>query len=148
MAFAFKTTRICAKTYHGISSQSTSTVSLRTEGVQSTVYKAVDGDLSDMGLDRSLVTILSVLKPTPQYLQIWSPVPEAHKLSETIFGSVPSGSLLSYQLPAASSLVDSDTVLISDVPFPPFFSYQLWHHHFRALSLKTAAISLTLSKHQ
>ena len=38
-------------------SQSTGTVSRRTEGVQPTVYKAVDGDLSDMGLDRSLVPI-------------------------------------------------------------------------------------------
>ena len=92
--------------------------------MQSSGYKAVEGELKDIRLDRMLVPFMSTLDPVPQNVQIWSPIEDVPSLCDTVFGRVPHGSLLSYQLPSFTT-DNKNTIVIKGVPPPSPFIFPL-----------------------
>ena len=101
----------------------------RTDGVQSTTYKAVEGELKDIRLDRMLVPFMSTLDPVPQNVQIWSPIEDVPPLCDTVFGRVPHGSLLSHQLPSFTT-DNKNTIVIKGVPPPSPFIFPVVKSNF------------------
>ena len=92
----------------------------RTDGVHSTVYKAVEGELLDIRLDHMMVPVMASINPVPQFMQVWSPITDLHATCDTVFGKVPQGSLLSYQL--QTSKITTNNIVIQGVALPPPFS--------------------------
>ena len=92
------------------------------EGVSSTLYNAVSAPLMSIQMRNEMLPALSCLDPTPQYVQVWSNDKSPDGIN-TIFGTVPKGSVLSYQLaPLVAQDVHSH-IVIPDVPPPPHFDF-------------------------
>ena len=102
-----------------------------TEGVRSTLYNALHAPLAEVHLDEMLLPAMMQMSPQPQYVQLWEPPRQQPPFVMSLFGEVPKGSLLSYQLckPASTS---GDILNIPDIPPPPPFEYPLLERTFQA----------------
>jgi hypothetical protein len=91
------------------------------EGVRSTAHNPVQAPLAEVDLPRMMVPYFSTLqwKDRPQFSQLWTA--SSHSDSQYVdsqFGRVPKGSLLSYQMRTAETIVTSVNVVL-----PPALSY-------------------------
>ena len=92
------------------------------EGVSSTLYNAVAQPLMSIEMSKAMLPALSSLNPKPQYVQLWNNLQNPEGVN-TIFGTVPKGSALFYQL---APLVAQDLyshIIIPDIPPPPRFDF-------------------------
>ena len=92
------------------------------DGVSSTLYNAVAQPLMSIEMSKAMLPALSSLNPKPQCVQLWNNLQNPEGVN-TIFGTVPKGSVLSYQL---APLVAQDLhshIIIPDIPPPPRFDF-------------------------
>lgn len=87
-----------------------------TDGVRSTLYNPVREPLSELRFAAKLLPAFSAIQPsshTPQFVQLWSLPSPTTPFTNSKFGQVPFGSVLSYQQPQPTI-----SPLMSFPPFP------------------------------
>ena len=101
------------------------------EGVSSTLYNAVHSPLSDVRIDMAMVPTMKSLESKPQFLQLWTGNRDNMAVKDTIFGEVPVGSLLSYQLTAQSTAMHDDVINIPEFAARPQFRLPVLPQYFQ-----------------
>ena len=96
-----------------------------TEGILPKLMNSVREPLASVQLDKAMCPGLKATDPPAQFLQLWLPIPPQQPMKDTIFGMVPDGSLLSYQLPKQASSEEGDIVVV-DAAKPPPFNFPSW----------------------
>lgn len=88
-------------------------------GVHSSLYNPVQEPLTSIDMPGQLSACFSTMAIQPQFVQLWPNVPQVTTLSESSFGLVPVGSVLSYQ--QSRNLVTTGDFVLYDAPPVPHF---------------------------
>ena len=91
-----------------------------TDGVTLKLYNAVAKPMKDIRLDQVLLPSMQTMYPMPQIVQLWTPSSKIQYVN-TIYGEVPKGSVLSYQLSSIPSAdASSDIITVAGHKSPSF----------------------------
>ena len=90
----------------------------KVSGVTSTVYKPFEAPLWSLNLPKILSSSFEGLNPKPGFLRVWPEDDEDVALTNSKYGLVPKGSVLSYQQPLPEKKTAAPTNL--DLPVPEF----------------------------
>ena len=90
-----------------------------TSGVHQKLYKPFKGSLSDLSIPGSLGPVLFKVNPQPGFIRLWPAENEEIPMTQSAFGPVPKGSVLSYHHPPRPS--SSATRHITNAPDVPWF---------------------------